>query len=164
MNLVYLISSGAFLLTGLVGCVIPVIPGPVLAYGGLLLMIPSDRPPSVFALVSFGVLVALAVVMDYVVPALGAKKFECSKWGVWGCTVGTVIGMFFLPIGLLPVGLLLGPFLGAFVGELLAKKPVGKALYGGLGAFLGFLSGVFLKIVVCLLMIACYVLCLLSKA
>lgn len=159
MNLVYLISSGALLLTGLVGCVIPVIPGPVLAYGGLLLMIPSDRPPSVFALVSFGVLVALAVVMDYVVPALGAKKFECSKWGVWGCTVGTVVGMFFFP-----VGLLLGPFLGAFLGELLAKKPVGKALYGGLGAFLGFLSGVFLKIVVCLLMIACYVVCLLSKA
>lgn len=159
MNLVYLISSGALLLTGLVGCVIPVIPGPVLAYGGLLLMIPSDRPPSVFALVSFGVLVALAVVMDYVVPALGAKKFECSKWGVWGCTVGTIVGMFFFP-----VGLLLGPFLGAFLGELLAKKPVGRAAYGGLGAFLGFLSGVFLKIVVCLLMIACYVLCLLSKA
>ena len=159
MNLVYLISSGALLLTGLVGCVIPVIPGPVLAYGGLLLMIPSDRPPSLFALISFGVLVALAVVMDYVVPSLGAKKFDCSKWGVWGCAVGTVVGMFFFP-----VGLLLGPFLGAFVGELLAKKPVGKALYGGLGAFLGFLSGVFLKIVVCLLMIACYVLCLLSKA
>lgn len=159
MNLVYLISSGALLLTGLVGCVIPVIPGPVLAYGGLLLMIPSDRPPSLFALISFGVLVALAVVMDYVVPSLGAKKFDCSKWGVWGCAVGTVVGMLFFP-----VGLLLGPFLGAFVGELLAKKPVGKALYGGLGAFLGFLSGVFLKIVVCLLMIACYVLCLLSKA
>lgn len=159
MNIVYLISSGVLLLTGLVGCVIPVIPGPVLAYGGLLLMIPSDRSPSVFALVSFGVLVALATVMDYVVPALGAKKFDCSKWGVWGCTVGTVVGMFFLP-----VGLLLGPFLGAFVGELLAKKPVGKALYGGLGAFLGFLSGVFLKVVVCLLMIVCYVLCLLLKA
>ena len=58
-------------------------------------------------------------------------------------------GLFFVP-----VGILLGPFLGAFLGELIARKPVGAALKGGFGAFLGFLSGVFLKILACIAMTA----------
>ena len=59
-----------------------------------------------------------------------------------------------------PIGILLGPFLGAFLGELIAQKPVGAALKGGLGAFLGFLSGVFLKLLACVAMSVVFVLAL----
>ena len=100
-------------------------------------------------------MVAAVTVADYIVPAIGAKKFNCSRWGTVGCFAGTIIGFFFVPIGIL-----LGPFLGAFLGELIARKPVGAALKGGLGAFLGFLSGVFLNLLACVAMSVVFVLAL----
>ena len=77
-------------------------------------------------------------------PAFGAKKFNCSKWGVFGCIVGTLIGIFFAPWGIL-----VGPFTGAVVGELIAGKKFSSSLKGGFGALLGFIFGVALKLVYC---------------
>jgi uncharacterized protein YqgC (DUF456 family) len=71
----------------------------------------TSHVPTVAALVAFGVLTVVASVLDYVVPAFGARKFNCSKLGILGCAVGTVVGIAFFPLGLL-----LGPFLGAVVG------------------------------------------------
>lgn len=140
-----MICLGVVLLAlGFVGCVVPVLPGPVLAYGGLLALVPTERCPSTAVLVTMGAVVAVVTVADYVVPALGAKRFNCSRWGTFGCFVGTVVGIFFVP-----VGLLLGPFLGAAIGELVAGKQVAAAVRGGFGALLGFLTGVFLKIGCC---------------
>lgn len=145
-----LIIGGIAIVAGIAGCFIPVIPGPIVSYCGLLCMAPTAKSPSTTVLVAFGVVTAVVTALDYIVPAIGAKKFNCSKFGVWGCTIGAVVGMFFFPLGLL-----LGPFLGAFAGELLAKKPVGAAALGGLGALLGVLSGVVIKIVACLGMAVC---------
>lgn len=92
-------------------------------------------------LVAAGSAMIIAIFLDYVVPAYGAKKFSCSRWGVFGCAAGTLVGLFFLPFGIL-----LGPFLGACIGELIAGRTIKMALKGGLGAFLGFLTGVFLKL------------------
>ena len=88
----------------------------------------------------------VVIVLDYVVPALGAKKFDCSKWGVFGCMVGTIVGIFFAPFGII-----LGPFLGAVAGELVAGKALSAAMRGGIGALLGFLAGVVLKFAACAL-------------
>ena len=118
-------------------------------------MIPTSHSPSLIALVIFGGITLVVTALDYVVPALGAKRFNCSKFGTWGCAIGTLLGVFFFP-----VGLLLGPFCGAFVGELIARKPVRAAAFGGLGAFLGFLSGVCIKVVACVIMLVCYIRCL----
>ena len=155
-ELTMLILAALAIVAGIVGCFVPIIPGPIVAYSGLLCMIPTSKSPSVAMLVLFGVITAVVTVLDYVVPAMGAKKFKCSKWGIWGCTIGTFIGIFYFPIGLL-----LGPFLGAVVGELIARKTLVKAAKGGLGALLGFLAGVFIKVVACILMLTCYILCLL---
>ena len=155
-ELTMLILAALAIVAGIIGCFVPIIPGPIGAYSGLLCMIPTSKSPSVTMFVVFGVLTALATVLDSVVPAIGAKKFKCSKWGIWGCTIGTIIGIFFFP-----VGLLLGPFLGAVAGELIARKPLAMAAKGGLGAFLGFLAGVFIKVVACLLMLTCYIMSLL---
>ena len=149
MTIALSVLAGLLLLVGFVGCVVPVLPGPIIGYCGLLTLILTEKCPSTPTLVTMGLVVAAVTVADYVVPAIGAKRFNCSRWGTFGCFVGTIAGLFFVPIGIL-----LGPFLGAFLGELIALKPVGAALKGGLGAFLGFLSGVFLKILACVAMTA----------
>ena len=155
MTIALSILAGLLLLIGFVGCVVPVLPGPIIGYCGLLALIPTEKCPSMPVLVTMGLLVAAVTIADYVVPAIGAKKFNCSRWGTIGCFVGTIVGLFFVP-----VGILLGPFLGAFLGELIAMKPIGAALKGGLGAFLGFLSGVFLKILACAAMSTVFVMAL----
>ena len=152
MTIALSILAGLLLLIGFVGCVVPVLPGPIIGYCGLLALIPTEKCPSTLILITMGLVVAAVTVADYVVPAIGAKKFNCSRWGTCGCFVGTIVGLFFVPIGIL-----VGPFLGAFLGELIAMKPISAALKGGLGAFLGFLSGVFLKILACVSMAFVYV-------
>ena len=149
MTIALFILAGLLLLVGFVGCVVPVLPGPIIGYCGLLALIPTEKCPSTLVLVTMGIVVAAVTIADYVVPAIGARKFDCSRWGTAGCFIGTIVGLFFVP-----AGILLGPFLGAFLGELIARKPVGAALKGGFGAFLGFLSGVFLKILACVAMTA----------
>ena len=155
MTLALTILAGLLLLIGFAGCVVPVLPGPIIGYCGLLALIPTERCPAMATLVTMGLVVVAVTVADYVVPTLGAKKFDCSRWGTVGCFVGTLVGLFFVP-----VGILLGPFLGAFCGELIARKPLGAALKGGFGAFLGFLSGVFLRLLACVAMTAVFVLSL----
>ena len=151
MTIALSILAGILLLIGFVGCVVPVLPGPIIGYCGLLALIPTEKCPSTLVLVTMGFVIAAVTVADYVVPAIGARKFNCSRWGTIGCFVGTVVGLFFVPIGIL-----VGPFLGAFLGELIARKPIDAALKGGFGAFLGFLSGVFLKILACIAMTFIY--------
>lgn len=133
--------GGVLLILAFVGCVVPCLPGPFLGWCALLSLAFTRFALPTAWLVAAGVATGIVVVLDYVVPAYGAKKFNCSRWGVVGCALGTVAGVFFLPFGIL-----LGPFIGACLGELVAGRTFGLALKGGLGAFLGFLSGVFLKI------------------
>ena len=143
-DILYATVALLLLLLGLLGCVIPVIPGPALSYAALLLLLPSRLAPSLGVCVWFGVGCVLVLLLDTIVPAIGAKKFNCSRWGVAGCIIGTVIGMFF---GF--IGLVLGPFIGAVAGEIIAGKNLLASMRGGFGAFLGFLSGVLLKVVYC---------------
>ena len=159
MSVVMLSVAIVLMIVGLIGCLIPIVPGPAVAYCGLLCMIPTSKAPSSLAIVAFGVAALVVTVLDYVVPTLGAKRFKCSKFGTWGCVIGTLVGIFFFPLGLL-----LGPFCGAVLGELLARKRAGEALWGGLGAFLGFLSGVLLKVVFCAVTILFYFCSLLATA
>lgn len=144
MDIAWQMLGWLLLVAGIVGCVVPVVPGPILSFCALLCLLPTEHPPGIIALSLFGAVVLVASALDYVVPALGAKKFHCSKLGVSGCMVGTFVGVFFFPIGLL-----LGPFLGAVVGELLSGKSAGKSIWGGVGAFLGFLAGTFIKLAAC---------------
>ena len=96
-------------------------------------------------LVITGLVVAIVVIIDYITPIIGAKKFGGTKYGNWGCAIGTIVGLF-LP----PFGIILGPFLGAVIGELIGKKEFKDALKAGFGAFIGFLFGFLLKMAVCL--------------
>lgn len=149
------VLGGLLLLVGFIGCVVPVLPGPVLAYGAIWCLLPTAHAPSTSALVALGALVAVVTVADYIVPSMGAKRFDCSRWGTFGCFAGTLVGAFFFPLGLL-----LGPFLGAVLGELVAGRALDRAVRCGFGALLGFLSGVVLKLTACALLAVCFVRCL----
>ncbi len=144
MDVVYALISLILILIGFIGCVAPAIPGPALAYGGILIMLLSRFAPTMSVCIVLGVACAVVLLLDYIVPAYGAKRFNCSRWGVIGCTIGTFAGMFFLPWGVL-----LGPFIGAVAGEMVSGKRLAPSLSGGFGALLGFLCGVLLKVVYC---------------
>ena len=149
MSAFILILAACLIAVGIVGCFIPVVPGPLLSYCGVLCLLATDSPPSMTALVAFGVATIVVSILDYVIPMVGAKRFNCSKIGVWGAAIGTIVGLFFFPLGLV-----LGPFLGAFIVELIVKKSVADAALGGVGALLGFLAGVFIKTLLCAGMLA----------
>jgi len=133
------------ILLGLLGCILPVIPGPPLSFFGILILHFTDftsYTTNFLLIVAFFAL--LATVLDYVVPILGTKKFGGTKAGMWGATIGMIIGMIFLG----PLGLIFGPLIGAIVGESLKGANNRDAFRSGLGAFIGFLLGVGLKLAV----------------
>jgi uncharacterized protein YqgC (DUF456 family) len=142
---VALIILGLFLaLLGLIGCLLPVIPGPPISFVALLVLSYAKNWEafSVTFLVVMGVLTVVVVVLDYVVPAGGAKKYGASKTGVAGSVIGMLAGVFFFP----PLGLFIGAFVGALVGELIARKGGKEALRAGWGVFVGIMVGTGLKL------------------
>lgn len=149
MSALILIFAESLTILGIIGCLIPMVPGPLLSYCGVLCLLATDAPPAMTTIVLFGVGTIVVSILDYVIPMVGAKRFNCSKAGSWGAAVGTIVGLFFFPLGLI-----LGPFLGAFIVELIVKKSIAAAALGGLGALLGFLASVFIKILLCAGMLA----------
>ncbi len=144
MDILLLTVGIVLIIIGLIGCVLPVIPGPPLSFLGLLALSYTQWGEfSSNLLWTMAILAVVATVIDYVVPIWGTKKFGGSKAGMWGATIGLVVGLF-----LGPLGIIFGPFAGAFVGEMTQKKDSDKALKAAFGAFLGFLLGVGFKLVV----------------
>lgn len=154
MDFVFEIVGFLFVLLGIVGSFLPVLPGPLTGWVGLFLLHQSDRIPqdNTFLLTSFAIAL-LVFLIDYVIPALGTKKFGGSKKGIIGSTIGLIIGLLFLG----PLGIIVGPFLGAYSGELLNKTEQKQALKAALGSLIGFLTGVFLKFAVALVFCFYYI-------
>ncbi len=145
MDILLIILGILCLLIGLAGCILPMLPGPTAAYGGLLLLhFTSQVEFSWTQLMVWLVIVLVLQLLDYLVPMLGSKYTGGSKWGSYGCLVGTIVGLFFMPWGILT-----GPFLGAVIGELLGGRNTEQALKSGMGSLLGFLFGTLLKCIVC---------------
>ena len=120
---------------GLVGCVLPVIPGLPLSFAALLILsLARDwQPFSTLFLAAMGVLTVVVSVLDSVIPALGARRFGATKAGIWGSVIGMLAGLFFFP----PFGIFLGAFAGAVAGEMISGKQVEGALRAGWGVLLG---------------------------
>lgn len=152
---VFLIVLGSIcLLAGLIGCIVPMLPGPPVAYVALVLLQLTDKAAfTPMQLLLWLLLVVLVQILDYLVPVFGVKRFGGTSWGNWGCIIGTFAGLFWFP----PLGVVAGPFIGAFIGELLGGKETRHALRAGLGAFIGFLLGTVLKVAVCGWFIFCFI-------
>lgn len=145
MDILLIILGAICMIIGLAGCILPMIPGPPVAYAGLLLLHFTEKTQFTTAqLLTWLFIIILLQVLDYFIPMLGSKYSGGSRWGTRGCLIGTVAGLFFMPWGII-----LGPFLGAFLGELLGGRKTGQALKSGLGSLFGFLFGTVLKCIVC---------------
>jgi uncharacterized protein YqgC (DUF456 family) len=122
-------------LIGFVGCILPVIPGPPVSYAALIILSLAKQwePFTITFLIIMGALMIAVSVVDYVFPAIGAKRYGASKAGVWFSIIGMLVGIFFIP----PWGMFIGAFAGAIVGELLVGKGGKKALKAGWGVFVG---------------------------
>lgn len=146
MSIGIIVAGAALVLLGLVGCIVPVLPGPPLGWVGLLLLrlTPMGESVSNDTLVGTGVLAALVTVADYVLPLWTTRRFGGSKWGIWGATIGLLLGLFLFP----PLGIVVGPFAGAFIGERMGRAEGVDPWRSALGSFVGFLLGTGLKLVV----------------
>jgi uncharacterized protein YqgC (DUF456 family) len=137
-------------IVGLLGVVVPVLPGTIFSYIGLVCVyIISDGYVSVNQLILWGVVAVVAILLDYILPGYFSKLFGGSKAGITGATVGTFLGIFFgVP------GIVFGPFVGAVAGEMLgAKIPFEKALKVGFGSMLSFVVGTGVKLVAAVYML-----------
>jgi uncharacterized protein len=139
---ILLILGIIFMVIGIIGCLVPVLPGPPLSFLGLILLHLSRFGQfSTPFLITLAAITVIVTVLDYIVPVWGTKRFGGSKYGTRGATVGLIIGFF-----LGPLGIILGPLIGAFVGEMIFKDDIGYAFKAGLGSLIGFLTGIGLKL------------------
>ena len=143
MVTIVIIIAFALLLLGILGSIIPGLPGPPISYLGVLLIhFFTGTQFSTYLLWTWGIVVVLVFVLDYTVQAWGVKKFGGGR----RATIGTFAGLF---AGLLfpPIGLLIGPFVGAFLGALSeVRGDNNRALKVAIGSFIGFLTGTLLKL------------------
>lgn len=151
----YLIYAGATILVllGLAGTVLPLLPGILLVFAGLLLAAWADGFARVgwVGLTIIGVLGGISFLADFLSTLFGAKRAGASPLALVGASVGAVVGLFFsLP------GLILGPFVGAVAGEFLARRKLGQAGRVGFGTWMGLILGAVAKIVIAFLMIATF--------
>ena len=128
------------LLVGILGTFLPVLPGLLLSLCGLLIYkFGTDSSLSMVYIWIFVFLTLLSIILNYVIPARTNRKYGGTRWGSAGSVIGTILGMFFIPV---PIGFLIGMFLGVFVGELLHDANDKKKAWNSTkGALIGFLYG-----------------------
>lgn len=131
---------------GIAGSLLPALPGPPISWIGLLLLYLCPGMEKSYWVLGITLVIAIVIaVLDYVIPAKGTKKFGGSTYGIWGTNIGLVVGIF-API---PFGFIIGPFVGALIGELIYdRKDSTRATKAAIGSFVGFLAGTFIKFVV----------------
>jgi uncharacterized protein YqgC (DUF456 family) len=154
VSILMLILAGILVIGGLVGLIVPLIPGPPLLLAGLILAAWAED----FAFVGFGtittlvLLAVLAYIIDFVAGALGAKRYGASKRAAIGAVIGAIVGIFF---GL--IGVIIGPFIGAFIGQLSEKSDLQTAGKAGFGAWLGLIFGTAAKVALGFCMLGIYI-------
>jgi uncharacterized protein len=145
---ILLILGIILMILGIIGCLVPVLPGPPFSFLGLIFLhLTRFGQFSNLVLITLGAIAVVVTLLDYVVPIWGTKKFGGSKYGTRGATVGLFVGIF-----LGPLGLILGPLIGAFIGEMIFRDDIGYAFKAGFGSLLGFLTGIGLKLAASLIM------------
>ncbi len=144
----------ALIVTGVIGTVLPVLPGVVFVFGGMLLAAWIDDFQRIgwITLTILGFLTVLVFVIDVVAALLGAKRVGASRLAVAGAAIGTLVGMFFgIP------GILIAPFVGAVIGEFMARGQLEPAARVGFGTWIGMVVGALAKLAVVLAMLGVFV-------
>ncbi|MCF6278725.1 MAG: DUF456 domain-containing protein [Flavobacteriaceae bacterium] len=154
MDIFLLFLGFFFVLLGIIGSFLPVLPGPITGWIGLLILHLTKVIPMDWTFL--GITLAIAVIiwgLDYVIPAWGTKKFGGSKYGIWGTVFGLILGIIFLG----PLGIIIGPFAGAFIGEMIHDSTDSKkAVKAAFGSFIGFMLSTGLKFLISIIFVGLY--------
>ena len=150
LEILLFVFAAVLMVAGIIGCIVPFLPGPPLSYVALLLVHFTNHVQfSTGFLVVWLVVVIVTGIIEYFIPLWGAKQFGGTKAGVWGSAIGCVAGMIFFP----PAGIIIGTVAGAFIGEMLVHgADIALAVKSAVGALAGFVFGTALKLTVCLAM------------
>lgn len=155
MTAILWVIAIAAVVLGVIGTVLPALPGPMLVFAGLLLAAWADGFTKVgpFALIILGLITAATHVVDFYLTAQGAKRFGASRRAALGAAIGVFAGLFFgIP------GMLIGPFVGAVIGEYTVQRQLRPAGRAGFGAWLGLILGMAVKLGLVVGMLAIFVL------
>ena len=154
MEYFLLILGLLLMIVGIIGSLLPALPGPPISWVGILMLYLCEGISINYWILAVTLLIAVIIgILDYIIPAKGTKYFGGSKYGIWGTNIGLVVGIF-API---PFGFLIGPFVGALVGELIYNsQEKGRAFKAATGSFIGFLAGTFMKVLVSLLFLGLF--------
>ena len=144
MDTLLIVLGILLIIGGILGSILPFLPGPPLSYGGLLLLhFTAAHQFSKRFLVVWAIITLVTYLIDYLIPVWGTKRFGGSRQGIWGSIIGLIAGIFFFP----PFGIIIGPFAGAVIGELIAGKDSSSALRAGFGSFIGTLLGTLIQLI-----------------
>lgn len=139
---------------GIIGSFLPVLPGPLTSWVGLLILHLTDAVPMNWTFLGIWLTVAILIwLLDYFIPAIGTRRFGGSKYGMIGTTIGLIVGL----LSPIPFGIIIGPFVGALIGELINKSDQQTAVKAAFGSFLGFLTSTFLKFVFAIIFLGLFV-------
>ncbi|MFD0964437.1 DUF456 domain-containing protein [Pseudofulvibacter geojedonensis] len=146
MDIILVLIGILLMIGGIVGSFLPVLPGPLTSWFGLLVLYLTERIEINYWVLGITLAIAIGIyILDYIIPAMGTKHFGGSKYGIFGTTIGLIVGLIFFP----PFGIIIGPFLGALAGELLYdSKDSSRAFKAAFGSFIGFLTSTFIKFIV----------------
>tara|TARA_Y100001970_G_C13716964_1_gene594711 strand:+ start:5 stop:505 length:501 start_codon:yes stop_codon:yes gene_type:complete len=137
-DLLLLIIGVILCLVGIVGSFFPIIPGPINSWLGLLVIHLTEAIPFEVQFLIITLIVAILIsILDYIIPILGVKKLGGSKGGLYGASIGLLLGLIIMG----PLGLIFGPFIGAVSGEMINKKNFTDSLKPALGSLMGILIG-----------------------
>lgn len=148
MDILLIVIGAILIFGGIIGSFLPVIPGPITSWFGLLFLYLTSVIPINYTVLIVTLVIALGIfILDYFIPGMGAKRFGGSRYGIIGTTLGLLIGLFFFP----PFGIIFGPFLGALAGELIYGATSKDAVKAAFGSLIGLLTSVFLKFIVAII-------------
>tara|TARA_B100001063_G_scaffold58309_1_gene52542 strand:- start:2418 stop:2903 length:486 start_codon:yes stop_codon:yes gene_type:complete len=160
MDIFLLLLGVIFCLVGIVGSFLPILPGPIASWCGLLILNFTSFVNFSFSFLIITFLIAFTVsIIDYIIPILGVQKMGGSKGGQIGATIGLLFGLFILG----PLGLIFGPFLGALTGEVISKKNISNSILPAFGSLIGVLAGTVLKTIITVVFLIFFLYSILSN-
>jgi hypothetical protein len=154
MDIILIIIAALLMLIGIIGSFLPILPGPLTSWIGLLIVHFTDSVPMDKSFLVITFMIAIGIwLLDYIIPAIGTKRFGGSRYGMIGTTIGLVVGL----LAPIPGGIIIGPFIGALIGELINKSDTKMATKAAFGSFIGFLASTFIKFVVAIIYLGLFI-------
>jgi uncharacterized protein YqgC (DUF456 family) len=157
MEIVYWGTISILFVVAFIGLIYPIIPSVLFILAGFLLygVFFTFEPFGWFFWIVQSLFIVLLFVADYIANMIGVQKYGGSRAGIWGSTIGLLVGPFVIPV----LGILIGPFIGAFIAELAVnKRDIKDSMKIGFGSVVGFISSVITKTIIQLVMIAYFLL------